>query len=1033
MDPIYVWAKRDSSTAHSLAYDQQFVYQREGFKPKLAFSRVESKVVYASTELIDFYTAQKRELYVPSREIAVFERANPFSSVPRILAESKITSDSADMRSLSEVFGLDDNTLMITLSGATIGSQISNFIVEYLLDDELPTNFVIGVDNMLTEISLHFAYILSKLYHRITLLQPAISSQRYLICMGFAGFGLLLRQDLSLIVSQNKANPLVKMFEAVPSPFVEWLTLVNNVHLGIASEILANTIESKKAFDRGERYFPGVSYDIKRVVNLLSDLPVEPVVLRPRFLKLSKQTDEKFVFGLHLFGEPEDFSGGVSSRNQPGSSATTGRPLHRTLNVEADEKMEYEPSQDIQRGGIHWGQRKLLMAEVDFLSQNSIPGEKSIAFYIGAAPFEHGSVLAQWFPNVNFWLCDPRGDQWSKKITHLITDGRVITTTAWFDLEFAQQICKLLDCTGKSSGQLPSSDTLKEVAMYLNQRGTETSEVALGDFIKGVKSFFFLSDIRSTDPSLVGNVQHELSVHDDMQLQKEAAEILSAAIPPEIKFMSSLKFRLPFIPEIGSPDYLYGKGSLHTQVWSRMSSTELRLWWNPKDGLQTYNKIAVEQIMMHHNTVLRSARFGKLLVPGYCECHDCHYEVQVISEYLLKFHSNVRDPIGQVSTYVDMMKDCFGRTLEAKSTGLRTDDQKLRRLDKFSPRKELDRAALYYRTRASLMAASNATEEQVDTFSLYRLFTNAPADSERAVLAWSQIANIQIKQAEDTLRSYASTLKTEREKMEARWASSKDAPEPRLEISKIGRAVQKKADDKGFYHISAILPGASDAPGKKVSTIGFHKDILRRVLIKMERFYDLTDRDLREDHVVLMRAFAILKRFGTVWSDHFALSLDPIYALNEELPGMLNGGSIFSTPEVSEGLLNANYTAVYPDIELDFAQHTTVFSLDPNRRIIPSNYVTVFYPDIEPLWREVADLWKDVLRKRSKDQPLTVVFLVPAHLDSLVIADTPGLFKSRNEYKGRVFNVLKNAEVMLPVPHNVIVLATPGSTFEIKL
>lgn len=53
----------------------------------------------------------------------------------------------------------------------------------------------------------------------------------------------------------------------------------------------------------------------------------------------------------------------------------------------------------------HWGQRKLLLAEVEFLTQHAQPGITCV--YAGAAPGTHIEFLAQLFPEVQFVLVDP--------------------------------------------------------------------------------------------------------------------------------------------------------------------------------------------------------------------------------------------------------------------------------------------------------------------------------------------------------------------------------------------------------------------------------------------------------------------------------------------------------------------------------------------------------------------------------------------------------------------------------------------------
>lgn len=54
---------------------------------------------------------------------------------------------------------------------------------------------------------------------------------------------------------------------------------------------------------------------------------------------------------------------------------------------------------------IHWGQRKLLMSEIEFLT---LHGHKAnLVVYAGAAPGTHISMLSEMFPQHNFILVDP--------------------------------------------------------------------------------------------------------------------------------------------------------------------------------------------------------------------------------------------------------------------------------------------------------------------------------------------------------------------------------------------------------------------------------------------------------------------------------------------------------------------------------------------------------------------------------------------------------------------------------------------------
>lgn len=58
-----------------------------------------------------------------------------------------------------------------------------------------------------------------------------------------------------------------------------------------------------------------------------------------------------------------------------------------------------------ERSVNHWGQRKLLLSEIEFLTEYSKDGD--IVVYAGAAPGTHIPYLAKLFPQLEYYLYDP--------------------------------------------------------------------------------------------------------------------------------------------------------------------------------------------------------------------------------------------------------------------------------------------------------------------------------------------------------------------------------------------------------------------------------------------------------------------------------------------------------------------------------------------------------------------------------------------------------------------------------------------------
>ena len=78
--------------------------------------------------------------------------------------------------------------------------------------------------------------------------------------------------------------------------------------------------------------------------------------------------------------------------------------LPRVLQPDAP-RLPYRRRRGELKSVAHWGQRKLLLAEIEFLARHAQPGV--ICVYAGAAPGTHIEFLAQLFPEVQFVLVDP--------------------------------------------------------------------------------------------------------------------------------------------------------------------------------------------------------------------------------------------------------------------------------------------------------------------------------------------------------------------------------------------------------------------------------------------------------------------------------------------------------------------------------------------------------------------------------------------------------------------------------------------------
>lgn len=230
----------------------------------------------------------------------------------------------------------------------------------------------------------------------------------------------------------------------------------------------------------------------------------------------------------------------------------------------------------------HMGQRKLLLTEIDFLTDFAKEGD--LIVYAGAASGVHIPFLASLFKSLKlkYHLYDPRD----------------------FDMRGDTSMIKTFQ-------QLFLED---DAAKYAGR----------GDVL-------FISDIRTGggDDSSPG----EEDVKFDMKLQKSWV----ARMKPRA---SMLKFRLEYTPSEPTTKYLCGE--VRIQAWPPLASSETRLIVTDVKDCE-YNSFDYDRQMYYHNAVERewfSYDHGipSDMVRGIDSCYDCAYEVHIWKKYIERFN-----------------------------------------------------------------------------------------------------------------------------------------------------------------------------------------------------------------------------------------------------------------------------------------------------------------------------------------------------------------------------------------------------------
>lgn len=275
----------------------------------------------------------------------------------------------------------------------------------------------------------------------------------------------------------------------------------------------------------------------------------------------------------------------------------------RVIDYFESPRTPYQRRQGEAKTTDHWGQRKLLFSEIEFLNlySNKRPYVNNVAtttvIYAGAAPGTHINFLSSLFPEINWILVDPASFK-----AHETSKIEIIED--FFTDEMAKKYSLL------------RKDAEKE--------GEENSHVVL-----------FISDIRSVTRDMKES-EKEKRVVEDMKMQERWFRLMNANA-------AMFKFCLPYTK--GTTTYL--KGKLFLPVWGGRTTTETRLVVEGIDNnngknIETmeYDHTVYESLMFHFNTVTRTTYFEHNIDlqkgEGLCHCFDCNSEILILREYILR-------------------------------------------------------------------------------------------------------------------------------------------------------------------------------------------------------------------------------------------------------------------------------------------------------------------------------------------------------------------------------------------------------------
>jgi hypothetical protein len=232
---------------------------------------------------------------------------------------------------------------------------------------------------------------------------------------------------------------------------------------------------------------------------------------------------------------------------------------------------------------IKWGQRKLLISEIEFLTLYWKPEEipKPIVVYAGAAEGNHIPILSVMFPQIMFHLYDPRK----------------------FNIKESSQIKIFQDYFTEETCQ--KYKNRNDIFFISDIRTADFEKIAYEVYIKkGYQKSKYDFDNLPSDVQKEHQKITEMQIWEqDMKMQKDWVLLINPV-------QSLLKCHFPFVlSKEDIMDFEYFKGTVFLQCWEGKKSTETRFVPHKDENgnykMELWNNLEYEEWLYYHNIIVR--------------------------------------------------------------------------------------------------------------------------------------------------------------------------------------------------------------------------------------------------------------------------------------------------------------------------------------------------------------------------------------------------------------------------------------------
>lgn len=345
--------------------------------------------------------------------------------------------------------------------------------------------------------------------------------------------------------------------------------------------------------------------------------------------------------------------------------------------------LPYQGSTSENNMGLHIGQRKLLLSEVQFLTKHSV----KYCVYAGSAPGHKTHFLSQLFPHIKFILVDPNQFDLvladipnNDKITHRHQKNDDITHIYY---EFPTKSHtylnnkKFKDYNKNDSANLITfiKKSLHKIFIIEDYMNDNISKI-LNDLGKTV----FISDIRSSikgSPNDFDIIWNTAMVYNWINILQPEYTMVKFRVPyyneieniEEYKdiykddFAKSKKHGTDFIGDYKQHKFKMSKCELYLQTWKGPTSTEMRGYISKKNinNIIEYDINNIEDKLSYYNKINRMCYHINENADRhmhFCNCNDCAIENIIWTDYIKKYK-----PSNDIKFYINITNRITHRPL----------------------------------------------------------------------------------------------------------------------------------------------------------------------------------------------------------------------------------------------------------------------------------------------------------------------------------------------------------------------------------